>query len=249
MKLRKTKVTSFSKLINKLLSYNCGHCVFRGVSDSTNELMPSIGRVSDDVYQTMGFDTYEREIINLFKQRSYGEVNSHAFSIIDWMALAQHHGLPTRLLDWTTNPLVASFFATSPDINKADFTLKDREKDAAIYVMHKEKYTNIDTITNPFEIKEHTIMFPKHISNRISGQFGLFSIHPNPCEPFNESIVLENCDFIEKIIIPKAIVSDVRNKLYILGVRNESIFPNLDGYSSDFITRLNIQECSSESNW
>src|SRR5688572_9039340 len=88
--------------------------VFRGVGDAhKHQLVPKIGR-DPRLYSL----PLERVIFANFKRRAPQFINIRGMTEWDLLALAQHHGLPTRLLDWTTNPLVAAYFAvTSEPLN------------------------------------------------------------------------------------------------------------------------------------
>jgi hypothetical protein len=79
--------------------------VFRGLARSTYTNTSSLARLSGD------YPALERHLMRNF--RKYAHKDSPGPTEWDWMALGQHHGLPTRLLDWTFSPLVALHFATA----------------------------------------------------------------------------------------------------------------------------------------
>lgn len=245
MDIEEVVIENFEELIKEFTDYNCGHFVYRGVEDSSYKLVPSIGRISEDILEEHEFslEKYEKETLHIFKMKSFSEYSGNNFNDLDWLVLAQHHGLPTRLLDWTTSPLVALYFATKPTVDKSNYKIIKPTKDAAIYKYHCERRLDSKDLANPLEINKHGIFFHKNITNRLIGQHGLFSIHPKPNEPFNNGLDDYKCDGIRKIIIPKDLVKDTFEKIYALGVRHETIFPDLDGYSHDITTTFNLVKC------
>jgi hypothetical protein len=93
------------ELTGKLALRNASiHPWYRGQGNREHPLKPSLYRSSVD-------PEFEREIIRDFRIKAADFVGVKPQSDIDWLFLAQHHGLPTRILDWTENPLVALYFA------------------------------------------------------------------------------------------------------------------------------------------
>ncbi|MDO8266027.1 MAG: FRG domain-containing protein, partial [Candidatus Saccharibacteria bacterium] len=94
---------------------------FRGVPDSSYELIPSLGRIPQLIDDEIMLTSYELRIIDEFKRRVSPLLNYSPKSEWEWLFISQHYGMPTRLLDWTSNPLVALYFAVSeqPDKNFA----------------------------------------------------------------------------------------------------------------------------------
>lgn len=149
------------------ISERSSNFAFRGISDKKHLLLPSVGRADKiDEYK------FEKEIFlfNSFKLKTNLLLN--AKSDLELLTIAQHYSLPTRLLDWTENPLIACFFA-----------IQNENVDGRIYAFSYKNALNLKLNTNPFEIQDISVVFPPITSDRINLQRGLFTIHPNPDKP------------------------------------------------------------------
>lgn len=204
-------VRSFQEYHDQILVYDGDTVIFRGVRDSAFALVPKVGRpelrLRGDLLET------EVELLRLFKQRALPYLRTIPRDDWEWLAIAQHHGLATRLLDWTRNPLVAAYFAVEGDVT-CDHS--------AVYVYRNRYYLGTEDHPNPFEYLRVGKFVPPHVTERIIAQAGLFTIHPNPRIPF------ENVD-VERILIPAVARRSIRHTLYRYGVHRASLFPGLDG--------------------
>jgi hypothetical protein len=165
-------------------------------------------------------------LIERFQRHAVRFLNPVPQSKIEWLSLMQHYGLPTRLLDWTENPLIALFFALNENYNTV----------SNVWIIDPTYLSTIDI--NIDSIESLQLFFPKLVDNRIISQKGCFTIQPFPKNLENfisieELVEKENIGINEltKIIIPNdnEIKKEMLFNLINLGIDNSFIYPDLTG--------------------
>lgn len=240
------KIKSLEEVIEIVTSgeFGCGHVVYRGVSDSRNhKLIPSVGRVDPSVICGLSINQFEKETLTRFKLRANSELAQSPKDDWEWLALAQHHGLPTRLLDWTSSPLVALYFATKPEIEQNGSLKKCNENGGAIFAFHTCSYLDTSCLVTPTDFTEFGLFYPPHLTRRITGQSGLFSIQADPTDELNNEIKQVEGNWIKKIEFNSETAENIQKQLYLLGIRHETVFPDLDGFTFDLRVKFNVTSC------
>ena len=201
--------------------------LFRGQREDF-PLLPKIARESLKLrYGTPVSE--ESKIFEMFKRESVPLLEHSQLSECAQLVIAQHHGLPTRLLDWTLNPLAALWFAVCKPAKK--------EKDGVVWVLRaaapevRETTIRTETKRMPFKHADVRVYCPSHVVTRLVAQSGWFTIHGLNKErtafcAFEDSNLLEHS---RKLLIPAKCFMNIRDQLDRCGINEKTLFPDLDG--------------------
>jgi hypothetical protein len=219
---------------------------FRGMPRVARSLSSSLVRLAQSGVDVRRVET---ALLRNFRKYAHGEA-ADTDSIWDWLALGQHRGLPTRLLDWTYSPLVALHFATD---NPADFDVDgvvwcvnfveaNKRLPAPLRrILQKE---GSDTFTvemlagfetlQEFDAlsREPFVIFlePPAVDQRILNQLALFSIMSSP-EAELADWLQRHPNLSRRVDIPAAAKWEIRDKLDQANINERVLFPDLDGLS------------------
>ena len=235
---RRAWIERWKAFLNWTDAHSDSRWVFRGLGDDSFSLIPTIGRT--DRYDP----THERAILELFRKRVPEFGLGAGLEELDLLAIAQHHGVPTRLLDWTSNPLVAAFFAVtaapgtkmlraltpSGRVSRIEIsaTPDPRLVAARVVALRVMPRMLIRPGEDPFAINEVRAVWPRAVANRITTQSGMFTIHPQPNDPWRSPLV-ETANVFD---IPGEMRGFFRKRLFYLGVHDHMIMGGLDGVGS-----------------
>ncbi|MCB2185474.1 MAG: FRG domain-containing protein [Deltaproteobacteria bacterium] len=218
---------------------------FRGVSDRRYDLQHRFARFCS------GHPHLEYHLLRNF--RKYAQVPGDAqFSDWRWMTLAQHYGLPTRLLDWTYSPFVAVHFATAktlePQTDAAvwmvDFVrvnqtlpppladvLAEEKANAFTLGMLERALPNLRALVKVADGDQRELALfvePPSLDARIINQFALFSVTSTPTQGLDVWLA-DHPEFYRRLIIPRELKWEVRDKLDQANITERTLFPGLDG--------------------
>ncbi|MFA6414013.1 MAG: FRG domain-containing protein [Syntrophales bacterium] len=227
--MKEKTINSVGELHDLAASFTQSHPIFRGVSDESYELLTRFSRSiinnkklreKASTFSYIVDSAKEKAALSDFRNRSTPYLAFDPVNEWEWLAIAQHHGLPTRMMDWTTNPLVAAYFAT---------THNPSHSDSAIYVIVEQyKLGRAPLNQSPFDIEAPIVFHPRHTTPRITAQSGLFTVHAELEQPFN-------CEGLEKWVIKKECRIEIEIMLSLYGIEPASMFPGLDGIAASIV--------------
>ncbi len=219
---------------------------FRGASSATHTLASSLLRLAG---QQGDVRRLELALLRNFRKYAHGEV-THTDSIWNWLALGQHRGLPTRLLDWTYSPLVALHFATDdPDTFGNDgvvwcVNFVEANKQLPPRLRRMLEHEGSDTFTvemlgtfrtlKEFDTlrREPFVVFvePPAVDKRILNQLALFSLMSSPQARLDDWLE-RHPHLCRKVLVPARLKWEIRDKLDQANINERVLFPGLDGLS------------------
>ncbi len=217
-------VDGFLKSVRRLKSTTAHLHLYRG-QPSDHPLLPKLFRPPNKPTNILPI---EKELLSRFKNDCPYLLPSRPDNDWDWLSLGQHFGLPTRLLDWTSNPLNALFFALDGD---------DAGLFPTVYVYHASKKQVVDeryrNEHSPFKNEQTKIFQPGWHSPRVAAQAGWHTVHRvhDSVKRGEHFLPMDEMEFhqkrLDKILIDPSSAGAVRRELVELGIRHATVYGEL----------------------
>jgi hypothetical protein len=203
--------------------------VFRGQTDARWAPAPHIDRAALQQFRDGAQWSrlrHERWLLDEFKKGARQHTPVPPQDEWEWLALAQHHGLATRLLDWTSNPLGALYFACE----------HPGTDDSVVWCYH-HLGEQAQPGSDPFGIAGIAAYWPPHVTQRITVQGGCFTAHP---EAGRDETIDWPGDLLQ-VLVPGDARARMRHELTQLGITRATLFPDLDGIAFALNKRVSAE--------
>lgn len=253
--------SSFKKFTESLSD----NWVFRGQGNNMWELQNAIER-TDFIHLYKGV---EIDFISEFQRgaRNYLTNDSLPTHLIEWLALMQHHGAPTRLLDFSKSPFIAAFFAFEQCLPQNENSiaiwainiqyLKQRAASVMQEYYPQEMEDNNNVVSEKLFEKilqdnKYSFIFPVEpfrMNRRYSLQQSIFVSTANSYEPFMQQLQFIGKELNRAVIkmeLPASLQKEVIRDLQRMNLNRASLFPDLDGYAASLRLRYNSFKTTEE---
>jgi len=251
--MNEIRTSTFSELIEALFAHAWREDLrrfrspyaFRGQQDASQRLDTTLARLGGP------FAEMERHLLRNFRKYAlHSEVEND--SLWNWLSIAKHHGLPTRLLDWSFSPYVALHFATA-DIDQyqldgaiwmVDYIathhllpgslqagLQDEGSDLFTVEMLSETVASLQELDALAPTPFMLFFEPPSLDARIVNQYALFSLMSSATAQHDDWLAAHPV-LCRKILFPAALKWEIRDRLDQANITERVLFPGLDGLSA-----------------
>jgi hypothetical protein len=228
--------------------------IYRGHADENWHLQSTLER---NLGCKFGSDSekHEKHALNLFESKFhlYDKLNDKPKTKLEWLSIMQHYGVPTRMIDFTTSPYVALYFAIENANKTADksfaiYALNYREiqKKSLAYIKEKDKSINIEyddlsykqdelfnDIIDKYSYEILWVVEPSVSNLRLDRQSGCFLIAG--CKNLSIEDLLSGNTYMDidnfKFIIPGNLWDYVYTLLGKMNINSKTIYGDLEGLS------------------
>ncbi|MCI1740637.1 MULTISPECIES: FRG domain-containing protein [unclassified Pseudomonas] len=243
-----SNLTEFLNHIEISIEQNPGPRWFRGAGDYSHGLSPSLFRHPDVKNGSIDPIELEGRVIARLKQTSPPFLSAPPVTPLDWMFMAQHFGVPTRLLDWSENPFIALYFALSS--SKGNNTPCVWLLDPLQWTKQALNNINLPRIPDPADnatvrfIESLTddlaprtdpiAIYSNHTNPRIVAQRGTFTLFGRGLTAMENTTYAKSC--ITCLIVADQVKQELFKKILSIGYTHSVIYPDLSGLGSEIKT-------------
>jgi hypothetical protein len=232
----------FADTWNEELGLHRSNFAYRGRSDAGDDLRTSLVRLGGDAA------AIEKQLLRNFRKYAAASDVDHD-TLWDWLALGKHHGLPTRLLDWTYSPYVALHFLTHDPraydrdgvVWLVDYVRTHELLPPALRELLDRDGANVFTTELLAEAAPHVdeldrlgdfalFVEPPSFDARIVNQYALFSL-VSRADAGLDAWLDRHPELVRRLVVPAELKWEVRDKLDQANVTERVLFPGLDGLS------------------
>lgn len=238
--------------------------VFRGQSDANWGLQSTLERVLGDKWSSENARKFENHSLDTFKSKYhiYSGTEHIPKSKLSWLSVMQHYGVPTRLIDFTTSPYIALYFAleTYDPLSGKDLSIfaidysslmeasiqhiknKDEQFTETKISIQGKQDEIFDEVVDIYSYDIAWITEPIELNARIDRQSGTFLISGNLSKTI-DSIVSSNlyasCTMM-KFVIPAALYEGIYVALRKMSINSKSIYGDLSGLAKSIRMELQV---------